>query len=104
MLDKATAQQRAMQFIMARWTHSDDEPVIMEQATIERDFGWMFHFQSRLAIAGDRSRRLIGNGAIIVNRHDGTVRQCGTGSPIEHYLTKYATMTEDERRQPGLLL
>ncbi len=49
MLDKAAAQQRAMQFIIERWPYSDDEPVILERATIERDFGWAFHFQSRLA-------------------------------------------------------
>jgi len=104
MLDKITAQQQAMQFILARWSYSDDEPVIPEQAVIERDFGWVFHFQSRRALEGDKSRRLIGNGAIIVNREDGSIRQCGTGSTTEYYLTKYASMTDDERRAPGLLL
>jgi hypothetical protein len=103
MLDKATAHQKAIQFILASWTRSDDEPVILEQAVIERDFGWAFHFESRRAIDGDRSRRLLGNGLIIVNRHDGSVRQCGTGLPTEHYLAKYAKMTDDERRQTGLL-
>jgi len=104
MLDKVAAQQRAMQFFMERWSYSDDEPVIVERATIERDFGWAFHFESRLAIKGDRSRRLLGNGAIIVNRHDGSIRQCGTGSETAHYLARYAGMTDDERRQPGLLV
>ena len=62
MLDKATAQERAIQFILAFWKYTDDAPVIVEQATIERDFGWMFHWQSRLAIEVDKSRRLLGNG------------------------------------------
>ena len=104
MLDKAAAQQRAMQFIMKHWPYSDDEPVILERATIERDFGWAFHFQSRLAVEGNKSRRLLGNGVIIVNRQDGSIRQCGTGSRTEDYLAKYAAMTADERRQPGLLV
>jgi len=93
-----------MEFVLKHWTHSDDEPVITEYATVDRDLGWAFHVQSRRAVEGHRSRRLIGNGLTIANRHDGSIRQCGTGLPTEYYLTRYATMTEDERRQPGLLV
>jgi len=100
----AEARQTALDCILAFWTHADDQPVILDHATIERDFGWMFFWQSQRAMDGERSRRLIGNGPIIVNCFDGSTCRCGTGCASEFYLDRYAAASPAERSTLQLIV
>jgi hypothetical protein len=92
----AAARQPVLDCILSFWT-TDDDPVILDHATIERDFGSMFFWQSRRAMDGERCRRLIGNGPIIVSRFDGSICRCGSGRPSEFYLDHYAAASPTER-------
>ena len=96
-LSYEAGRRAVLDCILSFWTHTDDQPVILDHGTIERDFGWMFFWQSKRAIDGERGRRLIGNGPIIVNRFDGSICRCGTGSTSEFYLDRYGAASPTER-------
>jgi Immunity protein 35 len=67
-----------------------DDLVVVDDATIERDWGWVFFYNTaRYVETGDRMHMLFGNAPFIVNRHTGEVRGTGTARSIEHYIKKY---------------
>jgi Immunity protein 35 len=68
----------------------DDSFVIIENRTTERSFGWIFFCNSRKFLETGLPRyRLAGNGPIIVNKIDGTVRLCGAGQSLEEVIRDY---------------
>ncbi len=68
----------------------DDDIIIMDDRTIERDFGWVFIYNTkRFVETGDHNYTLIGNAPIIVDRIDGSLHPTGTGRPIEEYIREY---------------
>jgi hypothetical protein len=67
-----------------------DAAVIVESATIERAFGWVFFYQSREYLkSGSIRHALAGNAPLIVDRLTGDIVATGTTHPIEHYLAEY---------------
>lgn len=67
-----------------------DAAVIVESATSERPFGWVFFYQSREYLeSGSFSHALAGNAPLIVDRLTGDIVVTGTTHPIEHYLAEY---------------
>jgi hypothetical protein len=76
------------------------EMVIVEQATIERPWGWVFFFDSAAHLeSGDIRDALGGNGPCFVTRDDGAITQVGTAHPVEHYLQDFEQKLS--RRGPG---
>jgi hypothetical protein len=73
------------------------ELVIIDEATLERPWGWVFFYNTRGARDGDILQSLAGNAPFIVNRFDGTLRATGTAYAIEHYIEEYEA--ELERQQ-----
>lgn len=68
----------------------DDELVICDSETIERDFGWVFIYTSkRFLETGDYRHIPFGNAPIIVDRSDGTLHPTGTNRPVEEYIRAY---------------
>jgi hypothetical protein len=68
----------------------DDVAVIIDAATIEKDWGWVFFYESRRFLeTGNHSSRLAGNAPIIVNARTGAAAHTGTAYPVEHYITEY---------------
>lgn len=67
-----------------------DAAVIVESATIERAFGWVFFYQSREYLkSGSIHHALAGNAPLVVDRLTGDIVVTGTTHPIEHYLAEY---------------
>ncbi len=67
-----------------------DAAVIVESATLERAFGWVFFYQSREYLrSGSFSHALAGNAPLIVDRLTGDIVATGTRHPIEQYLAEY---------------
>jgi hypothetical protein len=90
MLTAAQAKDRASVHLAAFAEEAECEVVIVDSATIERAFGWVFFYQSREYVeTGDFAHRLVGNAPLIVNRLTGEVRSTGTAHPTEYYLTEY---------------
>jgi len=70
--------------------HDDEDFVIVPGSTMEREFGWVFFYQSRRYLeTGDLTERIVGNGPVIVNRITSQVTIFGSSQPIEHYIEKY---------------
>jgi hypothetical protein len=75
---------------------ADTELVLLDDATIERHWGWVFFYNSRAFIeTGDYSEALVGNAPFIVNRMTGGVTLTGTAMPIEHYISEYEATLPD---------
>jgi hypothetical protein len=69
-----------------------DSVVIIDSATMERAFGWVFFYQSREHVeSGNAIHCLAGNAPLIIDRLTGNVVSTGTAHPIEHYLAEYET-------------
>jgi hypothetical protein len=67
-----------------------DVPVVVDSATIEKPWGWVFFYESRRFLeTGDDSSRLLGNAPIIVNAESGIAADTGTAHPVEHYIAEY---------------
>lgn len=66
------------------------ELAILEDQTIEAEFGWVFFYQSKSYIeSGDLNDALVGNAPILVSRLDGRVHETGTAEPIEVYIENF---------------
>ena len=66
------------------------ELVILDDQTIEGEFGWVFFYQSRVYLeSGDVSYALAGNAPILVSRQDGSLHVTGTSQPIEAYIENF---------------
>lgn len=76
----------------------DDELVICDNKTIERDFGWVFIYTSkRFLETGDYQHIPFGNAPIIVDKVDGTLHPTGTNRPVEEYIRAYENIKRGNR-------
>ena len=77
------------------------EVVLLDDATIERGWGWVFFYQSRRYVeTGDFSAILGGYAPLIVENETGRVLVTGTAHETEFYLQNYEA-TGDPHRRPG---
>ena len=75
----------------AKYGNPDDptDLVIIDESTIEKDWGWVFFYTSeRYLKTRDTRYALAGNAPYIVNRHTGELRVTGTAQPIEYYIAE----------------
>jgi hypothetical protein len=67
-----------------------DEWVILDHCTIEREWGWVFFYDSQLhRQTGDFKFAVAGNAPYFVRKNDGTVFTAGTAAAIEHYIEDF---------------
>lgn len=89
-LSREEARELVWHDILSRWNIEGDEPVILDEFTIEKDFGWVFFYQSRKYIETKNFRfQLAGNAPIIVNKFDGSLNYTGTAYETDHYIKEY---------------
>lgn len=63
---------------------------IVEEKTIERDFGWVFFWQTAQYLENrDLSCALAGNAPLLIAREDGSLHVLGTAEPVEHYIETF---------------
>jgi hypothetical protein len=66
------------------------ECVVLENETIEKEWGWVFFYQSKKYMETKNFQHLLaGNAPYIVNRMSGDVLSTGTAYPIDHYIEEY---------------
>jgi hypothetical protein len=100
MINHQQARQIATEWLIAQRARGADgvflELRILDEHTLEADFGWVFFYQSqRFLETGDFPGQLLGNAPLIVDRRDGTLHVTGTANPVEHYVHQYL-----QNRQP----
>lgn len=63
---------------------------VIDDATIEKEWGWVFFYDSAAhSRSGDISDAIAGNAPIIVNRASGELVVTGTAWPIDKYIEDY---------------
>lgn len=75
-----------------KYRYADDptDVVVVDEHTIEKDWGWVFFYTSERYLKTREIRYAVaGNAPFIVNRHTAEVRATGTALPIEHYIEEY---------------
>ena len=66
------------------------ELALMEDATIEGDFGWVFFWAKRAYLeTRDDRHALVGNAPILVSRYDGSLHHTGTAYPIDFFIDNF---------------
>jgi hypothetical protein len=66
------------------------ELVILDEHTIEKNWGWVFFYSTdRYVETGHIRYALAGNAPFIVNRETGELQVTGTAEPIGYYIAKY---------------
>jgi hypothetical protein len=73
-----------------RYPSDPTDLVIIDESTIEKDWGWVFFYTSdRYLKTKDIRYALAGNAPYTVNRHTGELRVTGIAHPIERYIEEY---------------
>ncbi len=68
----------------------DDEIVILDESTIEKDWGWVFFYTSRRWQETRELRyALAGNAPFIVEKKGGKLIPTGTAFPVAQYIANY---------------
>ena len=90
MIDCEGARAVVRQQLAAMPSLPDDEWVILDEQTIERDWGWVFFYDSRKhQQTADPRLQVAGNAPYFVRRADGSVFVSGTAYPIEFYIKDF---------------
>jgi len=83
-LTKEDAKQLVFSRINEKDPYSSDnaERVVLDDATIEKEYGWVFFYQSKKYLeTGKINDALAGNAPIIVNKRTGELIKTGTANP-----------------------
>jgi Immunity protein 35 len=73
---------------------------LMEEETIEKDFGWVFFYNSKEFLEDHNlSYQLAGNSPIIVDRQDGSVHKTGTAHSIDYYIREYENIRNPKQEE-----
>ncbi len=91
MIDHERAVALASEHLSAMPALADgDTLVLLAEHTIERPFGWVFFYSSRLWVeTGDFRYALGGNAPFIVDRHSGEITLTGTARPVEEFIAEH---------------
>jgi hypothetical protein len=90
-MNMSDAQQIALRYVKDLERESGCELALIDSATIERSFGWVFFYDSRRHIqTGNIRDAIAGNAPFVITRADGNVHETGTAQPLEHYLEGFA--------------
>jgi hypothetical protein len=69
--------------------------VLLEEHTMEEDFGWVFFWTSKKYLeTGADEDMLLGNCPLIVDNEDGSIHDTGTAQSIEYYIEEYRAKRE----------
>jgi len=102
MIDKAAATAIARDFVARLPVRSNIDLVLQPEATIERDFGWVFFYNSKKYFeTRDFRDAALGNAPLIVDRDDGSVHLTGTAEPVETYIERYERDRRARARRTG---
>lgn len=98
MISFEDAKEIAARYVSAFEPGAGMELMLIDGATLERDLGWVFFYNSRSFLeTGNFRDALVGNAPIIVDRRDAKLYVTGTANPIEDYIRDF----EQERGKSG---
>ena len=88
--DTQEARSLAEKHLAELSTSAPTKLAILDEHTMETDFGWVFFWNSRkYQETGDFQYALAGNAPLIVDRRDGSVHETSTAHPMEEIIENY---------------
>jgi hypothetical protein len=70
--------------------HAGDEYIVVDEATIEKPWGWVFfHTSRKWKETGDICYAVAGNSPILVEKATGRLLTTGTARNVEYYIENY---------------
>jgi len=89
-MTKDEARTLAIAYIKSKETEAGCDLVLLDSKTSERDFGWVFFYDSKQHVeTGEFRYALAGNAPIVVTRAEGELHETGTALPLDHYLKQF---------------
>ena len=95
-LEEVLTKQEALEKVAHKINEPDPywpekpEIVVMDENTIEKEWGWVFFYESANYLqTGEFSDQVAGNAPYIVDKATGEVVETGTAQPIEVYIREY---------------
>ena len=90
MIDKNAARKLVEDYINSSYQVEGDSLVILDEETLEKDYGWIFFYTSRRYLETNLiSHMLAGNGPVIVEKENGALTQLSTALPLEESIRDY---------------
>ena len=90
MITKEEARKLVCDDLYGSTDPSKSEIVIIDEDTIEKEWGWVFFYQSRKFLeTDDISDMIFGNAPYIVSNKDGSFQRSGTAESVEEYIRDY---------------
>lgn len=89
-LDEAKSAIYEMLLVQYDGVTPEDTPIIFDEATITKPWGWVFFYNNkRYYQTRDFRWQWVGPGPIFFNRHTAGIREFGSGANLEHALYDY---------------
>jgi hypothetical protein len=89
-MTKTEAERVAREYVKEKESDAGCELALIDQHTIERNFGWVFFYDAKRHLeTGDFRDALAGNAPIVITKADGRIHETGTAHPLEHYLAQF---------------
>lgn len=89
MLDKMSAMELVSRSL-SEMEIPGDRLVVVDERTIEREFGWIFFYDAEKYLKTKQPIYAIaGNGPVFVNRRTGLIKFGGSGEPLEKQISDY---------------
>jgi hypothetical protein len=90
MIDIETAKKIAEQHVNRGYHVEGDRLVIVDEETMEKEYGWIFFYDSlKYLETGDDIYLIAGNAPLIVEKNDGSVHVLATAPPLEKWIAQY---------------
>ncbi|MGY8768593.1 MAG: YrhB domain-containing protein [Pirellulales bacterium] len=87
-MTREEAQRKAEEYLASQ--ESDLGLVILENATLEFSYGWVFFYQTRKFVkTGWENDPIAGNAPILIDRRDGSLHVTGTAQNTEYYIQNF---------------
>lgn len=99
MLTKEAARAAALNYVWGiAYDRTDDELVLVDDATMEKPYGWIFFYSSkRWRETGDASYVLTGNAPFLVEKESGNVVIFPPAHALEEAIHAYERCVRDGR-------
>jgi hypothetical protein len=85
-MNKQEAEEIARHYLAPRF--GSLEVVILPKYTLEKEYGWIFHYQRRDYLEGRSKHGLIGNGPVLVEK-SGNIVRFPSSIPVEESIRRY---------------
>jgi hypothetical protein len=84
------ARNIAEEYVDDAFLQDENKIVIIDSATIKKDYGWYFFSQTKKYLETKNPLDgVVGNGPILVKKENGEVIRFGTALPVEEYIEMY---------------